>query len=301
MKLRSTSVMVLGLLTVSAAGWLWMHARAAVAPALVAPHEAPIPKALLATPPDLLAPAAPAERAQLRTPAQFSQWLHAQSSLRGTQLDGAWDVDGHGALHPTVALRRRFDQLLTLAGEAKVDEITAFIEQQVTEEHGAAAARAVLDAWQRYVALQRHVFTERIDPADRSSLQRALAERQRVRRDVLGFDLATAFFADEEARAEAQLMAPPGSPPPTDVHTAVIDRATLDPAALARLQQADAAWADWQRRLADAKQRIQTLQSAPELSDVQKREAVDRLIAQQFDTHEAVRVRALLHLPAPQQ
>jgi lipase chaperone LimK len=299
MKLRASAVTMLGVLTVLAVAWTFAHLRSAPVP-VAASHDAPIPKALLAAPPDLLAPAAPSERANLRTPAQFAQWLHSASSLRGTQLDGAWDVDNQGTLHPTIALRRRFDQLLTLAGEAKVDEITAFIEHEVTGQHGAAAARAVLDAWQRYVALQRHVFSDRIDPADRGSMQRAFAERQRVRRDILGFDLANAFFGDEEARAEAQLTAPPGSPPATDVRTAQIDRSALDPAALARLQQADAAWADWQRRLADAKQRIAALQSAPELSDLQKREAVDRLIAQQFDTHEAVRVRALLHLPPVQ-
>jgi lipase chaperone LimK len=91
------------------------------------------------------------------------------------------------------------------------------------------------------------------------------------------------------------LTAPPGSTP-TDVRTMQIDRSTLDAAALARVQQADAAWADWQRRLADAKQRIAALQAAPELSALQRSEAIERLIAQQFDASEAVRARALLHL-----
>jgi lipase chaperone LimK len=296
MKIGTTSVTTLGAVALLAAGWLWATRPTmphADAPSPMAAAVAAPPRA--AMPPDLLAPATPAERSSLRSPAQFARWLADDSSLRGVQLDGAWDVDAHGVLHPTLALRRRFDQLLTLAGEAKVDEISAFIGEQVRTQYGAAAAQAVLDAWQRYVTLQRHPFTDRIDPANPGSLQAALAERQRVRREILGFDLATAFFAADEAQAQARLTAPPGSTP-TDVRTMQIDRSTLDAAALARVQQADAAWADWQRRLADAKQRIAALQAAPELSALQRSEAIERLIAQQFDASEAVRARALLHL-----
>ena len=101
----------------------------------------------------LLAPTPAAEQPGLRDPAAFGRWLEEHSSLRGVELDGSWDVDGQGRLRPTLALRRRFDQLLTLAGEARVEEIGAYIEHEVRDLVGAPGAAAVLDAWQRYLAL----------------------------------------------------------------------------------------------------------------------------------------------------
>lgn len=245
----------------------------------------------------LLAPTPASQRDALRGPEAFGRWLERESSLRGTELDGSWDVDGQGAFHPTLALRRRFDQLLTLAGEAKVDEISAFIEHEVRELVGAPAASAVTDAWQRYVELQRQAFHSRIDPRDRQSLMAALAERQQARRRILGPELAQAFFADEEAQLQAMQQAAPL--PVADAHSIVIDRTSLSPQALARLQKADADWADWQRRLEQARRDVGALQAAAELSDTQRRAAIERLLAQRFDPQETIRVRALLQLPPP--
>ena len=62
---------------------------------------------------------------------------------------------------------------------------------------------------------------------------------------------------------------------------------------MTRLQREDAAWADWEHRLAGARAE---LSAAKDLSEAQRREAIDRLLAR-FDASEAVRVKALLHLP----
>lgn len=298
MKISATAWMSLAVGLLTLAAWWWAVVRVSPPPTgalAVAPSPAqraqPVP-----SPVTLLAPATPLERTSLRSPQQFARWLADDSSLRGVVLDGGWDIDASGHLHATLALRRRFDQLLTLAGEAKVDEITGYIEQQVRDAHGAAAVGEVLDTWQRYLALQRHVYTSQPDPKDRNSLQAALAERQLVRRTVLGPVLAAAFFGEEEAVAQAQWM---GGQPAAPVQSMQIDRASLDPAALVRVQQADAEWADWQRRLEAARADVARLQAAPELSDLQRREAIDRLIAERFNASEAVRARALLHVPAP--
>jgi len=292
--MKRVHVITLGLASAAFVGAAWLVlARSEAAPASVA--EAP-----QARPPasahDLLAPTPPAQRGALRDPVRFERWMQQQSSLRGTDLDGGWDVVARGQLHPTIALRRRFDQLLTLAGEAKVEELTAYIEQDVRDLAGPMAAAQVLEAWQRYITLQRHAFRS-VDPKDPQSLQAAHAERQQVRRQLLGLELATAFFAEEEAQFAAllqQRQAGAAEPPP--VRGIAIDRQTLAPEALARLQKEEAAWADWERRLAAARDELSRLQAAAELSDLQRRQQIEQLIAQRFDAKEAVRVRALLHL-----
>lgn len=276
-----------------AAGW------ASRAPVPVARAERPLVAARIPpvapTRPDALAPGSVPAPLTSHDPARFADWMAGQSSLRGTELDGSWDVDGQGRLHPTIALRRRFDQLLTLAGEASIDEITAFIEHDVRELVGPAGAAAVLDAWQRYVALQRYAFHTPVRIGDRSSFAAALAERQPVRRRILGEQMAEAFFADEDAQLQTLINS--DSTPVDGALTTRIDPATLSADARARLQAEDAAWADWQRRLEAARRDIAALQAAPQLSPLQRDEAIARLIAQRFDVHEAVRVRALLHLP----
>lgn len=182
-----------------------------------------------------------------------------------------------------------------MSGETRLEEITAFIEHDVRELVGAYPAAAVLDAWQRYLELQRYPYRSSVQLGDRASLAAALAERQQVRRRILGAELAQAFFADDEAQLQA-LMLPSQATQP-DAHTTRIDRSRLDPQALSRLQAEEAAWADWQRRLAAARHEVEALQAAAELSTLQRTQAIDRLIAQRFDAQEAVRVRALLHLP----
>jgi lipase chaperone LimK len=238
-------------------------------------------------------PAAPASAA--RDPAAFERWLEQHSSLRGVVLDGAWEVDAQGRLHASVALRRRFDQLLSLAGEASLDEITAYIAHDVHALAGPLAAQRVLDVWHGYLALQRHAYRTEVDMRQRSTWAPALAERQRVRQQVLGSQIAAAFFADDEAELQA-LLVQGGPLPPSAEHTTAIDRAGLAPQAAMRLQQEDAAWADWERRLAEARREHAALQARAELSAPQRDEAMQRFIAQRFDAGEAVRVKALLGL-----
>ena len=109
-----------------------------------------------------------------------------------------------------------------------------------------------------------------------------------MRRQILGPELAQAFYADEERQFAALLQGAPAAGA-----TTAIDRSQLGPEALTRLQREDAAWADWEHRLAGARAE---LSAAKDLSEAQRREAIDRLLAR-FDAREAVRVKALLHLP----
>jgi hypothetical protein len=69
----------------------------------------------------------------------------------------------------------------------------------------------------------------------------------------------------------------------------------VPPAAAERLRQEEVAWADWERRLADAKREQAALQSHEEMSQAQRDEALVRYIAQRFKLDELVRVQGLLH------
>jgi lipase chaperone LimK len=287
--MRRGSAVLIALAAVAAVAAWWWQLDGPQAAQQVQPKAAPAAGVRVAQAGPAVAPV-PAGR----SPAQFVRWLEEHSSLRGADLDGSWDVDGQGNFKPTIALRRRFDQLLTLSGETPIEQITAFIEHDVRELVGADAAAAVLDAWRRYLELQRYAWRTGVQLNDRSSLAAALAERQQVRRRILGVELAQAFYAEDEAQLQALIQSQPS---PAPEQTLRIDRSRLDAAALARVQAEDAAWADWQRRLEAARREVQALQTAPELSALQRDEAIARLIAQRFDAKEAVRVRALLHLP----
>ncbi|HEY0859015.1 MAG TPA: hypothetical protein VGE16_18255 [Albitalea sp.] len=249
------------------------------------PAAAPARHAVEPTPPPVVGP---------RDAAVFERWMVEHSSLRGAELDGAWEAGADGQLQPTIALRRRFDQLLSLLGEATLEELQGFIAVDVENLAGADAARRVLDLWQRYVMLQQHAFRSQPDLRDRRTWAPALAERQQVRRQLLGADVAAAFYAEDEQQLQALIQGQPAVAP-SSVHT--VDRAQLAPDALDRLQKEEAAWADWERRLADARRELAALDAQAQLSPLQRGEAMDRFIAQHFDSGEATRVRALLQLP----
>lgn len=274
------------------AAWIWRDlddphlARPAPPAAEKPPLAPPAVDALAAL--NLAAPASP------RSPEGFARWMSEESSLRGADLDGAWDLDREGRLVPTLALRRRFDQLLSLAGEAKLEELRAFIAHDVRELAGADASLQVLAVWDRYVALQRVAFQQVADMRDRSTWSAALAERQRVRQRLLGMEVARAFYGDEEAQLEALLRAPAS---PAKAGQDLIDKRELSPAAAENLRREEQAWADWERRLGEARREHAALEARGELSSLQRVQLMERHIALHFAPPEAVRVRALLQLP----
>jgi lipase chaperone LimK len=68
-------------------------------------------------------------------------------------------------------------------------------------------------------------------------------------------------------------------------------------AAAARLEEVDAKWAEWERRLASARTQWQRVQTAEHLSAPQKKAEMDRYVDAHFHGKEQLRVRALLQLP----
>lgn len=218
------------------------------------------------------------------------------SSLTGTQADGDWSVDAQGRLVPHRSLRRRFDYYLSLIGERDLAAISVHVQAQTRAQLGAPASAAVMDIWSRYTALQQHAWKTRVDPQQPASWAQALQERRWVRRERLGPAWAQAFYGEEE-RALEQTIAQVNSGLPAAAQESALNTApTPLPDAPQRLSQADAEWAGWERRLSSAREQISALQSAPQLSPLQREQAVDRLLNEQFDERERMRVRALLQL-----
>lgn len=248
--------------------------------------------------------AADAARAQV-------QRVLDRGSLRETQLDGDWGRWVDGQLQPSRSLRQRFDYLLTALGEADPAQLRHWIEQEVTAQMNAGAARQVLAVWDRYIALQQHRFERQPKLTDPESWAPALNERTQVRQRVLGLDWAQAFYAEEEAaftqyiqqrtgttgaavaaaEAATLLVAAPGAEP-RQLHAQRVQ--ALGPEVAERLHAEDDAWAAWERRLATARQELEALAVAPQLSALQRQQAQEQYLAQHFSGSERVRARALL-------
>ncbi len=117
----------------------------------------------------------------------------AESSLRGTQPDGAVRFSSDGRLIVDGELRRQIEWWLSLLGEMPLSEIRSLFEQSLANAHTpaqVAAAMAFLDRWIDYLSA-----------ADSSLPDGTTAQRldalSALRRQWFGAD-ADALFGDEE-------------------------------------------------------------------------------------------------------
>ena len=217
------------------------------------------------------------------------------SSLADTQADGAWSIGANGQAQPNMALRRRFDYFLLLQGERSLAALTAEIQRQVLAAHGAIAAQQVLALWRSYLQLQQKQWATQVDMRQPSSFASALAERSQVRRELLGIAWADAFYRDEED-ALRQQIARFNTPEMTVQATPESNQPVALPDATARQAAVDAEWQQWRQRLETARTQVARLQQAPELSAIQRTEAVAVYINSQFSGTELLRAKALLKL-----
>lgn len=280
-------------------------------PALAGANAAPHP---------LDEPTGDAARVSAEQAAALTQRLFTEGSLRHARPDGSWGIGPTGELLPSMALRRRFDQWLTTIGEINIAQISAMLKLQATQDLGTAGAEQVMAVWQRYLKLQRQRWKTSLDGRDMTGWDAALAERQQVRRDVLGIAWAEAFYAEEEAALRQHMagqQARAGLPgqvagisqpalstlpalsqapaPGADARLLHQQRtAAFGAEAAQRLQEEDEAQATWARKLAQARTELARLEAAPELSPLQKQQAIDAWLDGQFQGGERLRARALL-------
>jgi lipase chaperone LimK len=217
----------------------------------------------------------------------------ANTSLAGTQPDGDWGVDAQGQLKASRALRQRFDYYLSLIGEMPLADIQALVLQAAKQSLKEPALGQVMALWDRYVQLQKHAWKHAIDLRQSATWSAALTERQIVRRQMLGADVAQAFYADEERELQ-EMLARLNSGQGSAVVSTEPTQSVLHPQASQREAEVNAQWQQWDRRIAAARQQIQAITQAPELSAPQRQQAIEQYISGQFQGTELIRARSLL-------
>lgn len=128
-----------------------------------------------------------------------SEFSLEQSSLRGTEVDGAVLLDANGKVLLDSGMRRLFDYYLSLIGERDLIQIRALLKDHLLGKYSPANVDVVLQFFDRYTdylnALTNLKIGSIVKPEER--LQQVTA----LRKKMLGDEMATAFFADEEALA----------------------------------------------------------------------------------------------------
>lgn len=223
------------------------------------------------------------------------------TSLAGTQVDGAWPTDARGRLRADRALRTRFDYYLSLLGERPLSDLRELLRQDARAHLPVETVDQALALWDNYLALQQHRWRRPLDLREPAKWSEVLAERQAVRRSLLGADWAQAFYAEEE-QALVQMIARvnSGAPPGGQAAGPMEAEWRAQPPRLPDADQREAElktqWADWERRLTDARQEVQRLRTAAELSGPQREQAIAQYLAENFHGSERIRAQALLGL-----
>lgn len=252
-----------------------------------------------------------ASNGSVRSVSAIRAAVFGDALLSQTQVAGDWAVDANGVSRPDVALRKRFEHYLLALGNATPDEIRLLIQDEARKAHGDKIAGDIMGIYDKYMALRMQQPRNRLVLNERDTWEPAFQEQKAMRRQFLGAQWAEAFFKAEEeefVRFAAQADGKSGSdkadlnmPVPqmgpgkdaTAVHTERV--ALYGEAAAQRLAQADAEWADWERRVAGAKAEWQRLQGSAELSDVQRQQSLDQYIQSHFPPDERMRARGLIN------
>jgi lipase chaperone LimK len=158
--------------------------------------EGEAPRAVIAPQRESRAPSTP--RAEEIAPATARE---EAASLRGTEVDGALEVDSRGAFVPSEAAIRMFDYFLATAGERTDAEIRARVAAEAERRLGPGEAPRVLERFDRYVA-SRSALASRLRRLTAGDLQGALAETRAARAEAFGAGEARLLFATDDALAE---------------------------------------------------------------------------------------------------
>lgn len=256
-------------------------------------------------------PVASAPEVQAMTPEQVRNRLFHEGSFVGTEPAGDWCVNVQQQLEPCEALRQRIEYYLLGLGEVGIADIRALIEDEARKAHGPVLAAQIMALFDKYWQIRTYDWKSHFIQSDRTTWMPVFQEQRSVRRQILGQPWADAFFQEEEthfqayyAQLESGQAAPPDSGEPVpqmapggDPQAVRADRvAKYGEEAADRLAKVDADWGDWDKRLNAARLEQTRLQTAPNLSDLQRQHEMWRYVEDNFKDNERVRVKALLKL-----
>lgn len=142
---------------------------------------------------DMAGAASPTASRPANTPVR----IETPPSLIDTEVDGGIVLDSNGRLLPTLELRRLFDQVLSTIGELDLDGIRRLLAERLaslTDDAGREQALAAFERYLRYLAAVDGA-SARLDALPLRERLEALSE---LRRQMLGPDMAEAFFGEEE-------------------------------------------------------------------------------------------------------
>lgn len=282
-----------GVLLLGASGWVLYEG--------LSPRMPMVPAAMPAsTPGDSTAAGASAPGASSAATGDAGQQRLADSSLRGTEPDGAWTVGTDGRLRADLSLRRRLDHHLTLQGNVPLEQVGAALAEEVAGLHGPQAAADLRRLWGRYLALQQYPWKHTADPSRPHTLSAALEERLQVRRELLGPAVAEAFFRQEDDRLREDIARWNGGAAATasaDMPLLLEPPAAGD--ALLQQHQLRQSWNSWEKRLSDARSEQLRLHDIPGWTAAQRQAAMQAHLQANFSASELPQVEALLRLMPP--
>jgi len=121
-------------------------------------------------------------------------------SHRGTAIDGGVTLDSDGRIIPDRHLHRLFEYFLTGLGRAEPSALRQRLANALHHRELPPQARGeILDIFDRYITYRRALADMKRPDRDPESLRAAFDRRYRLRREILGQELAEGLFSRREA------------------------------------------------------------------------------------------------------
>lgn len=119
-------------------------------------------------------------------------------SYQGTQPDGAVHLDEYGNVVVDKDLKRIFDYYLSAMGELSLDQMRQFLIEYAGAQLSPEQLKQLLDYFNQYYSYlnKADVFSQNL--GEDLSLEDKMRLLSGFRNDVLGSEMANAFFADEQ-------------------------------------------------------------------------------------------------------
>lgn len=248
-----------------------------------------------------------AATSEARTPEQVRVRLFKEGSFAGTEPAGDWCVS-HDKLKPCAGLRQRFEYYVLGLGEVSAEEMRGLIQDEARRAHGDLLAGQIMSIWDQYWQIRTYDWQHKFVQSDRGTWRPVFEEQRSVRIQILGQPWAEAFFRDDERHFQnyymqlESVLPSPSAPGETVQQMAPKDPVTVHAERVARfgeagadrLAKADAEWADWERRVHDARGEWDRLQKSTNLSDAQRKAEMAAYVKTSFPADEQLRLQGLL-------